>query len=89
MSASNGGLPGDVTSTIFSVSTACFPHHPNEKIRTIEFLEASKGVVLIVGMYCTRVVCFQKIHFYILEQFGKAFAPVKYDMNGNITVSFQ
>lgn len=62
MSASNGSIPGDVTSTVFSVSTVCFPHHPNEKIRTIDFLDASKGVVCIVGTYCTRVLYFHT-HF--------------------------
>ncbi|XP_017890324.1 pleckstrin homology domain-containing family A member 8 [Ceratina calcarata] len=43
-----------------------FPEIIDEKIRTIEFLNAARGVVRIV------------------EKLGKVFAPVKYDIQGNI-----
>lgn len=50
MSASNGGLPSENTSTIFTVSYTRFPHVEDDKINTNDFLEASKSVVNIVGM---------------------------------------
>lgn len=43
-----------------------FPELIDEKIRTVEFLDAARGVVRIV------------------EKLGKVFAPVKYDIQGNI-----
>lgn len=43
-----------------------FPEIVDEKIRTLEFLSAARGIVRIV------------------DKLGKVFAPVKYDIQGNI-----
>lgn len=43
-----------------------FPNITEDKIRTVEFLDAARGLVRII------------------EKLGKVFAPVKYDIQGNI-----
>lgn len=55
MSASNGGLPSERNLTVFTLSSARFRLAENRKIKTEEFLEASKGVVLIVGKYISNL----------------------------------
>lgn len=59
--ASNESLP-----KVSSINKIHFPNIVDDKIRTEEFLQASRDVVRII------------------EKFGKLFAPVKYDMEGNI-----
>lgn len=40
----------DTTKTAFSILTVHFPD-PGDKLKTVDFLEASTGVVTIVGKY--------------------------------------
>ncbi|XP_030762695.1 pleckstrin homology domain-containing family A member 8 [Sitophilus oryzae] len=65
MSLKDGAVSNEENRTIFTSIAVYFPD-ANENLKTIEFLDASSGVVTIV------------------EKFGKVFAPVVSDMNGNI-----
>uniref|UniRef100_A0A1B6K9P3 Glycolipid transfer protein domain-containing protein n=1 Tax=Graphocephala atropunctata TaxID=36148 RepID=A0A1B6K9P3_9HEMI len=66
MTASNGGIPSDDIKNYFNFVQTPFPSPVEGKIDTIQFLEATKGVVSLI------------------DQFGNLFAPVRYDMAGNI-----
>ncbi|XP_078053057.1 pleckstrin homology domain-containing family A member 8 isoform X1 [Augochlora pura] len=58
------------TDAVDSEIKILFPEIVQQKINTVEFLAAARGVARIV------------------DKLGKVFAPVKYDIQGNIDVSF-
>lgn len=72
-----------------------FPNITEDKIRTVEFLDAARGLVRIIGMHLvsskyhitytkTKSI---KTNTNVSEKLGKVFAPVKHDIQGNIDVS--
>ncbi|XP_076479076.1 uncharacterized protein LOC117154876 isoform X3 [Bombus vancouverensis nearcticus] len=69
-----------------------FPNITEDKIKTVEFLDAARGLVRIIGMHLvsskyhitytkTKSI---KTNTNVSEKLGKVFAPVKYDIQGNI-----
>ncbi|KAL3269671.1 hypothetical protein HHI36_008732 [Cryptolaemus montrouzieri] len=51
MSASNGSIPSDDSNTAFTELKELFPNHDTEKIRTLELLEGSRGVVNLIDRF--------------------------------------
>lgn len=48
MSVKNGAVPNEESKTAFTELSIYFPE-PGVKLKTAEFLEASSGVVILVG----------------------------------------
>lgn len=49
MTALNGGIPSDEVKNYFNSVQLPFPVPLNGKVDTIQFLEASRGVVSLIG----------------------------------------
>ncbi|KAJ3642538.1 hypothetical protein Zmor_025306 [Zophobas morio] len=69
MSVSNGGLPSEESATIFSTLPGQFPNLVENKNQKMKTREFIDASSGVVTL---------------VEKFGKVFAPVIYDMNGNI-----
>lgn len=52
MTASNGGIPSDEVKNYFNSIQSPFPDSIDGKVDTIQFLEASRGVVSLIGKEC-------------------------------------
>lgn len=97
MSASKGDSSSGDGNNYFSTLQAPFPKLIGGKISTSEFLQASQNVVELVGELFnsdwqvddegTLFMCtYSELRCYFSDRFGHIFAPVKYDMSGNIKV---
>ncbi|CAH1379113.1 unnamed protein product [Tenebrio molitor] len=69
MSVSNGGLPSEESATLFSTLPGQFPNVAEDREQKIKTREFLDASSGVV---------------ILVEKFGKVFAPVIYDMNGNI-----
>lgn len=49
MSVSNGFLPSEDSSTVFTELKESFPVYDTEKLKTVELMEGSHGVVKVIG----------------------------------------
>lgn len=76
--------------TVFASGKLIFPKLKDGKLDTIEFLEAAKGVVSLVGKVNFNLITYHefKSPLYHADLFGALFSVVKMDMNGNIQVTY-
>lgn len=60
MTASNGGIPSDEIKNYFNSIQSPFPALVDGKIDTQQFLEASRGVVSLIGKFSFKCAFFKR-----------------------------